>query len=127
MDIKCIGLFQYRPVELTLNFNIAVNKNCSMTIRVTLYILHQEAWIKHCKTNPLGPLIQNRRLAEAAVRGGCEGLMLENAVCSEEAKLQLESVAGIDLPIIISVEGAMRTLDRDFESVLIVTRFMVYI
>ena len=34
-------------------------------------------------------------------------------VCLEEAELQLEGVAGLDLPIILSFEGAMRTLDRE--------------
>ena len=68
-----------------------------------------------------------RRLAEAAVRGGCDGLMLENAVCLEEARLQLEGVAGIDLPIILSVEGAMRTLDREEDSVPIFTLSMICI
>ena len=55
-----------------------------------------------------------RRLAEAAVRGGCDGLMLENPVCLEEAQLQLDGVAGLDLPLILSFEGALRSLDRDF-------------
>ena len=52
--------------------------------------------------------------------------MLENAVCLEEARLQLEGVAGIDLPIILSVEGAMRTLDREEDSIPIFTLSMVY-
>ena len=38
--------------------------------------------------------------------------MLENAVCLEEAQLQLDGVLGVDLPIILSFEGAMRKLDR---------------
>ena len=67
--------------------------------------------VKSCWT------IFKRRLAEAAVRGGCDGLMLENAVCLEEARLQLDGVAGLDLPIILSFEGAMRALDRDLEDI----------
>ena len=43
--------------------------------------------------------------------------MLENAVCLEEAQLQLDGVAGLELPIILSFEGAMRALDRDLDSV----------
>ena len=55
----------------------------------------------------------NRRLAKAAVHGGCDGLMLENPVCLEEAQLQLDGVAGLDLPLILSFQGAFRTVDRD--------------
>ena len=37
VGIKFTVLFQYRPLVLKCNFKIAVNKNHSMTIRVTLY------------------------------------------------------------------------------------------
>ena len=57
--------------------------------------------------------LSNRHLAKAAVRGGCDGLMLENAACIEEAQLQLDGVTGLDIPLILSFEGALRTLDRD--------------
>ena len=39
--------------------------------------------------------------------------MLENPVCLEEAQLQLDGVAGLDLPLILSFQGAFRTVDRD--------------
>ena len=52
-----------------------------------------------------------RKLGEAQLAGGCDGLMLENQTCWEEMELALEAVRAIGgekIPVIVSMEGALR-------------------
>lgn len=53
-----------------------------------------------------------RQLGEAALKGGSDALMLENPVCLEEGDLMLQGVRGLDVPLILSFEGAFRGMDR---------------
>jgi S-methylmethionine-dependent homocysteine/selenocysteine methylase len=49
-----------------------------------------------------------RALAEAAIRGGADTLILENMVCWEEASAGLKAVSDLGVQIIVSMEGALR-------------------
>merc|ERR1719487_2160990 len=53
-----------------------------------------------------------RELAAAALRGGADALMLENAVSIDEAKVMLEGMKDFEVPLILSFEGALRAFDR---------------
>ena len=47
-------------------------------------------------------------LGLAVISGGAEGILLENMTCWAEAELALEGVKGLNVPIMISIEGALR-------------------
>ena len=48
VGIKFSVPFQYKPLVLKRNFKMGVNKNHSMTIRVTLYQLATRERLKQC-------------------------------------------------------------------------------
>lgn len=54
-----------------------------------------------------------RGLAQAALRGGADALMLENMVCWEEAALGLQATKDFHVSVILSMEGALRNLERE--------------
>jgi len=53
-----------------------------------------------------------RNLAKASLKGGSEALMLENMVSWEEAELALEAVRDLGVSLIVSMEGALRDVER---------------
>lgn len=54
-----------------------------------------------------------RNLAKAALRGGCDALFLENLVSLDEAKLGIEAVKDLGVSLIVSMEGALRDVERN--------------
>lgn len=52
-------------------------------------------------------------LAKAALKGGCDALMLENMVSWEEAELALEASKNLGVSLILSMEGGLRDMDRN--------------
>eukprot|EP00927_Polykrikos_kofoidii_P055920 TRINITY_DN50105_c0_g1_i1.p1 TRINITY_DN50105_c0_g1~~TRINITY_DN50105_c0_g1_i1.p1 ORF type:complete len:611 (-),score=108.02 TRINITY_DN50105_c0_g1_i1:75-1907(-) len=53
-----------------------------------------------------------RNLAKASLKGGSDALMLENMVSWQEAQLALEAVKDLGVSLIVSMEGALRDVER---------------
>eukprot|EP00929_Paragymnodinium_shiwhaense_P112096 TRINITY_DN80354_c0_g1_i1.p1 TRINITY_DN80354_c0_g1~~TRINITY_DN80354_c0_g1_i1.p1 ORF type:complete len:915 (-),score=296.95 TRINITY_DN80354_c0_g1_i1:170-2914(-) len=54
-----------------------------------------------------------RNLAKASLKGGAEALILENMVSWEEAELALEAAKDLGVSLIVSMEGALRDMERE--------------
>jgi len=54
-----------------------------------------------------------RSLAEALKRGGADTFIMENMVCWEEAELAMRSCQDLGLPLVLTMEGALRDLERE--------------
>jgi 2-dehydropantoate 2-reductase len=52
-----------------------------------------------------------RSIAQACLRGGADALIVENSVCLEEAEVALKAIKDLGVSVILSMEGALRTMD----------------